>query len=184
MSAVARAASLLVLACIASGTHAQQVDLGPDNAADGWRGTVVPPYPSGIHELSGTCVGEGPDGDAMCAIAISVLRDEQSETRTILATRRLHHPDGVAVGGDRPLSLVTDAIEPAALDDEGNEVAIGLCQAEGRNDPRIVAIVRPDAGQEWFTALQGAWRLDDTGRFSGIPASGVRCRNEGFGYDG
>lgn len=186
MSVAARIASSLLLACMAFGAWAQAADASQEreNMAGGWRGTVVPPFPSGVRELAGTCIGEGTSGDAICAIAVSVLRDEQSELRTILATRRLHHPDGTAVGGDRPLSLVTDALEPAALDDEGNEVAVGLCQRDGRDDPRIVAIVRPDAGQEWFTSLQGTWRVDDDGRFAGIPAAGVRCRNEGFGYDG
>jgi len=179
-----RLACVLVPACMAVTAHAWAVDAGDDSAAHGWRGTVVPPFPSGVRELSGTCIGEGTSGEAICAIAVSVLRDEQSELRTILATRRLHHPDGTAVGGDRPLSLVTDALEPAALDDEGNEVAVGLCQRDGRDDPRIIAIVRPVAEQEWFTVLQGTWRLEDDGRFAGIPAAGVRCRNEGFGYDG
>ncbi len=150
-----------------------------------WRGVVVPPYPSGWRELGGSCIGQGDLPDAMCATMVSLLRDEQSGIRTLFATRPLRHADGAVVGdARRPLELVTDAIEPPALDDAQAEPSIGLCQRDGREDRRIVAIVRPDAGIEWYTRLHGVWRVDDDGRFQPIPADGVRCRNEGYGYDG
>ena len=178
-----RLACALVLLC--AGTVAQaQSPPAADETASGWRGTVVPPYPSGVRELAGSCIGEGPGGDTMCAISIAVLKDEQSGIRTMLASRRLHHADGSAVGGDRPLMLVTDAIEPRALDDALADVSIGLCQRDGKDDSRIVAIIRPDVGTEWYTQLSGAWRLDENGRLVPIDGSGVRCLNEGYGYDG
>ena len=151
---------------------------------DGWIGTVVPPYPSGVHELSGSCVGPGTSGEELCAISIQVLRDEQSHVRTLLATRELRHPDGSTVGGDRPLQLVTDAIEPDALDDAKVELAVGTCQREGADDPRIVAALVPGPDVEWLAGFRGLWRLGDDGRFGALDPAGVRCRNEGFGYDG
>lgn len=179
MTAVARIAAGVALAGIAFFVRAQTNDAGA-----AWRGTVVPPYGYGLQALSGTCVGEGPDGDSLCAIAISVVRDEQSHVRSVLASRMLRHPGGAPVGGDRPLSLVTDAIEPDVLYDTANEVAVGVCQRDGIDDPRIVAIVLPGADIEWFTDLRGSWRLDTAGRLQPIPPAGVRCSNEGFGYDG
>lgn len=185
---IARLASIVLLACAglpSPAAHAQSPAAGADaDVASQWRGTVVPPYLSGMRELGGACIGPGPGGKSMCALSVSVLRDEQSGIRTILATRRLHHPDGSAVGGQRPLGLVTDANEPAALDDAGNEVSIDLCQHNGREDRRIVAIVHPAPDIEWFTRLHGVWRVDEDGRFQPIPADGVRCMNEGYGYDG
>ena len=80
---------------------------------EGWRGTVVPPFPSGVRELSGTCIGEGTGGAAICAIAVSVLRDEQNELRTVLPNRRLPHPDGTAGGRHPPLSLGPRGPRPA-----------------------------------------------------------------------
>ena len=151
---------------------------------DKWVGTVVPAYPSGVHELSGSCVGTGTSGDELCTISIRVLRDEQSHVRTLLATRELHHPDGTAVGGDKPLQLVTDAIEPDALYDAKVQVAMGSCQRDGTDDPRIVAALVPKPDVEWFASFQGLWRLGDDGRFVALDPAGVRCRNEGFGYDG
>ena len=165
------------------------IDGRQDNAAQlagrQWRGVVVPPYPSGWRELGGSCIGQGDLPDAMCATMVSLLRDEQSGIRSLFATRPLRHADGSPVGDARqPLELVTDAIEPPALDDAQAEPSIGLCQRDGRGDRRIVAIVHPDADIEWYTRLDGAWRLDDDGRFQPIPADGVRCLNEGYGYDG
>ena len=151
---------------------------------DKWVGTVVPPYPSGVHELSGSCVGAGTSGDEVCAISIHVLRDEQSHVRTLLATRELHHPDGTQVGGDKPLQLVTDAIEPDVLYDTKIEVAVGTCQRDGADDPRIVAALVPGPDIEWFASFRGLWRLGEDGRFAELDPAGVRCRNEGFGYDG
>lgn len=179
-----RIAAACLLACAAVTALAQVPAPAATESAGGWRGTVVPPHPSGVRELVGSCIGEGSSGDAMCAVAVSVVKDEQSGVRTILATRRLHHPDGTPVGGDRPLGLVTDAIEPDALDDGATDLAIGLCQRDGRDDRRIVAIVRPDTETQWYTRLAGVWRLEADGRFSAIPAAGIRCRNEGYGYDG
>ena len=151
---------------------------------DKWVGTVVPPYPSGVHELQGTCVGTGSSGDELCLVSIHVLRDEQSHVRTLLGTRELHHPDGTPVGGDRPLQWVTDAIEPDALFDAKVEVAVGTCQRDGADDARIVAALVPGPDVEWFAGFRGLWRLGDDGRFTALDPAGVRCRNEGFGYDG
>ncbi len=84
-----RIASTLLLACAvapAPAADARKPATGADaDVASQWRGTVVPPYLSGMRELGGTCIGPGPGGDAMCAVSVSVLRDEQSGIRTILA---------------------------------------------------------------------------------------------------
>ena len=176
---IQRSAALLAIAFATSGACAQDLQ-----REDAWIGAVVPPHASGVHELSGSCVAPGPGGDAMCAVSIALVRDEQSHQRTLLATRELRHADGTLVGGDRPLQLVTDAIRPEPLTDKVVDVAVGICQRDGKDDPRIVAALVPAADAEWFTRFRGLWRLGDAGRFQLLSAAGVRCRNEGFGYDG
>jgi hypothetical protein len=170
----------VVLACVVVGA----VPTAQAQSAAEWRDVVVPPYPSGVHELGGSCIGQGTSGDAMCTVSVAVLKDEQSGTRTVVAMRRLHHFDGSPVGGDRPLGLVTDALEPEALDDARNDLSIGLCQRDAQPDSRIVAVIRPDVGTEWYTRFDGVWRLDEAGRFQPIAPTGVRCLNEGYGYEG
>jgi hypothetical protein len=172
------AATLAVAALVASGSpHAAT----PDERIEDWVGRVDRPDPSGHREIAGTCIASDADP---CHAAISVLRDEQSGLRSVLATRALHALDGSRPGGRQPLSLVTDAWEVAALEDPANEVSVGLCQRHGVDDPRVVAVIRPDVDTQWYVAFERLWRLDAQGRLQPLPADGVRCLNEGYGYEG
>ena len=109
----ARIAALLAFAFAIGGVSAAELE-----HEEKWVGAVALPYPSGVHELSGTCVGAGTSGDEVCRISIHVLRDEQSHIRTLLATRELRYLDGSLVGGEglRSVTARTPAwtAEPSA----------------------------------------------------------------------
>ena len=143
----------------------------------GWIGAVVPPYPGGTSETQGTCIGRVDAPGGVCGHALAVVDDAQSRLRTVLALRAAKH------FGDHPLWHVVDALEPDALADRAIEVAVATCQADGSDDAHVLALVRP-VEAEWLAALQ-AWRFDTAAsRLIDVPAASVRCRNEGFGYDG
>ena len=143
----------------------------------GWIGAVVPPYPDGTSETQGSCIGRVDAPGGVCGHALAVVDDAQSGLRTLLALRPAKH------FGDHPLWHVIDALEPDALVDRSVSVAVATCQSDGADDAHVLALVRA-VEAEWLPALE-AWRFDTAaGRLLELPAASVRCRNEGFGYDG
>ena len=166
-----RIVSALALMLVVGGTSAQE-------RAHGWIGKAVPPYPEGVEQQQGSCIGDGAGGgpQRICHHMVNVVFDRQSKLRTLLVVQELPH------FGKNSIGLVTDALEPEELDDAALQVSIGTCQQAGRDDGRIVAILKPHEA-EWLAARR-AWRVDGEGRMQALPAKGVRCRNEGFGYDG
>ena len=59
----------VVLACVALCA----APLAQSQSAAEWRDVVVPPYPGGVHEQGGSCIGQGTSGDAMCAVSVAVV---------------------------------------------------------------------------------------------------------------
>jgi hypothetical protein len=150
-----------------------------DESGAGWIGKIVPPYPDGVSETTGTCIGDAQlDPAAICDHAFAVLDDAQSRLRTILALEQAPH------FGKLPLWRIVDALEPDELADRSVQVATGTCQQGGTDDASVVALVRM-AEQEWLAPVVRAWRFDVTaGKLLPLAIAGIRCRNEGFGYDG
>lgn len=171
-----RARAWPVLACL--GAWAATAPALAGDGGQGWIGKIVPPYPDGVVDMGGSCIGDPAAAPAaICDHSIVVLHDPQSGLRTILALTQVPH------FGTQPLWRIADALEPAELDDRGIEVAMATCQSRGRDDTTLVALVRP-AEREWLAPLR-AWRFDaGAGTLTPVAAAGVRCRNEGFGYDG
>ncbi|MCY7355101.1 MAG: hypothetical protein LH470_08520, partial [Lysobacter sp.] len=135
-------------------------------------------YPDGVTETSSTCIGDtGANPAAICDHAFVVLDDAQSKLRTILALEQMPH------FGKQPLWRIVDAVEPEELGDRDIHVASGTCQRHAIADATVVALVQP-AEREWLSPLR-AWRFDiHAGKLIVIPVDGIRCHNEGFGYEG
>lgn len=173
---MSRARAWLWLACL--GAWAATVPALAGDGGQGWIGKIVPPYPDGVVDIGGSCIGDPAAGPAaLCDHSIAVLHDPQSGLRTILALAQVPH------FGKQPLWRIADALEPAELDDAGIEVATATCQSQGHDDAALVALVRP-TDRAWWAPLR-AWRFDiAAGQLQPVAAADVRCRNEGFGYDG
>ena len=173
---------LATLLLVQSAHAADQALDGPvanRETATGWIGKVVPPYPDGIVEQQGSCIGGGDGSEAaICYHSIDVLFDPQSHLRTVLVVEEVPH------FGNQPLGRIVDAIEPIELDNADLQVAVGTCQRDGRDDARLIAIVDPRVEQEWIVHPKRVWRVDPAGALQAMQLSGIRCRNEGFGYDG
>jgi hypothetical protein len=172
-------AATLLLASSLAPAAAQPSPRTPPLAAegDGWVGYIVPPYPSGWSEDSGSCIGSVDDEGGPCHHSIAVIRDAQSGMRMILALESMDH------FGKEPLWRIVAALEPDALFDHDLAVAHGSCQLRGVDDGAVVAIVHHDE-REWLAARE-AWHFDRAaGRLVPLRGADVRCRNEGGGYDG
>lgn len=166
--------SLLATACLSLGLVLPAFAGEPGS---GWIGAIVPPYPDGVRETQGTCIGSVDAPGGICGHAVAVLDDAQSGLRTVLALRQAKH------FGEQPLWQVLDALEPDALADRAIEVAVATCRLGDADDGAVIALVRP-VETEWLPALH-AWRFDTAaGKLRELPAAEVRCVNEGFGYDG
>jgi hypothetical protein len=150
-----------------------------DASGAGWIGKIVPPYPDGVTETTGTCIGGAQfDPATICDHAFAVLDDPQSKLRTILALEQAPH------FGKLPLWRIVDALEPDELVDRNVQVATGTCQQRETDDATVVALVRV-VEQEWLAPVLRAWRFDvAAGQLLPVAITDIRCRNEGFGYDG
>lgn len=171
-------AGVLLAACLAPMAQAQsQVASEDDGAGHGWVGHIVPSYPSGWNETSGSCIGSADDEGGPCHHSVAEVRDDQGGIRIILGLERAKS------FGKAPLWRIAAVLEPGALLDRDLAIAHGSCQLRGVDDGAVVAVVRY-AEREWLPARE-AWRFDvAAGRFAPLAPADVRCRNEGFGYDG
>ncbi len=170
-SCVFAVALVLALGGATSAAGAQSAPPSASAFGDDWIGYVVPPYPSGWSELSGSCIGSGADP---CQHSITVIADAQSGMRMILGMEAARH------FGQSPLWRIVAALEPDSLFDRSLDVVHGTCQEGDAADGTIVAVVRHE-NREWLPARE-AWRFDvANGRLVPLRAAGVRCVNEGFG---
>lgn len=148
-------------------------------AAEGDHGgteghALVPPYPAGLQEFSGFCVGD-PNSEETCSHSIAFL-GHKDHPPVVIVAQRFH-----GRVGQHARWLVTDEMPyPHLREDE--QLAVGICERAGHLDPKVMAIVADGGDVEWYADVRVAWRLDgELGRFTQVPGAGIRCMNEGFG---
>jgi len=135
-------------------------------SADGLTGKTIPPYPQGWSEPEGTCLAD-------CRYNIGVL--SKGSARTLYLGKE--SPSSTA---DSPRWLVLDEM-PYPQAPSGFRVTYGTCQANQKEDPSIIAVVK-NTETEWQTQVKFAYRANiKTGQLETISTQGVRCANEGWG---
>lgn len=145
--------------------------------ADGLVGSTIPPYPVGLVNEQGACIARTLGGVARaCDFSIGILEDEGSVPRSLFGARLAGRDDK-----GRARWTVTDAV-PYPDFPKGYILAMATCEADGKKDETIVAVVRATEEEEWLADVLWARRYDlNTEKFVDHPIQGVRCLNEGWG---
>jgi hypothetical protein len=142
--------------------------------AENLVGSTVPPYPAGLSEREGACIGDKPG--LPCEWGLSVLVNAAGQKIQIVA-------GSDAKGqGMQARWLVTDAIPYPKLG-KGMNFVMAMCRSGSAGDNSILAVVR-DAKREFLPASGWAYRLDRTsGKFVKLDPKGIDCVNEGLDAD-
>lgn len=144
--------------------------------AEGLVGSTIPPYPAGVMETQGACIGQTLQSTAdECDFSIGIFGDS-SGVPTVLFGARIAGRDDAG----RAHWTITDTLPYPALP-EGYLLAIASCESDGRKDQTIVAAVR-EGETEWLEDVIWARRyVFETEKFVEQSSRGVRCLNEGWG---
>jgi len=138
-------------------------------------GSIVPPFPDELKNEGGACISRSLGADKVCEFSIGVLRG--------LSGRLLY------VGKSAPRTdpkkarwLVTDAM-PYPTVPRGHQVIFGGCQRNGLSNEAILAVAKT-TDTEWYNVIRFAYEVNlNTGLFEETSPVGIRCINEGWGYD-
>ena len=147
-------------------------------------GQIVPPYPAGLHDIGGSCMTLTPGYAHVCDYSVGVLADaandddiDQTLTPVIrwLVVGRMVGRDGAQARW-----LITDAVAyPKA--EAGFHLQMGSCRLAGREDDRVIAVVRDDDAGELLTDVHWARRVElPVGKFTELDPRAVDCLNEAY----
>ena len=143
--------------------------------AQGLVGSIVPPYPAGLSEQEGSCIGDKPDQP--CEWGIGVLANAAGKKVQIYAASDAKPPE------ERNARWrVTDVLPYPTLG-KGLDLAVAVCRSGGAEDSAILAVVR-NAKREFLQATGWVYRLDRTsGKFVKLSPNGIDCINAGLDAD-
>lgn len=143
-------------------------------------GRMVPPYPPELPDLGGSCFsapGTGP-ASAICAYAFSAHGSGWERLTHVLVLKAVGHVDNQTQW--RVLDVLARPAEPA-----GRTLIYHGCVRGDRSGAALVAWIDASTDAEWFEPVYRAWEFDFAReRLREVPVEGVRCLNEGYGYDG
>ncbi len=138
-------------------------------------GRTVPPYPDGLHDVGGSCLTDTPGYEHICDYSIGVLADgaeEGAALRWIVLGRMAGRE------GQQARWLITDAVAHPDTG-AGYHLQTGTCRLDGKEDDRVLAVVRDDPQGELLTDVVWARRVQlPQARFLPIEPARVDCLNE------
>jgi hypothetical protein len=143
--------------------------------ADELIGREVPPYPAGLENLIGSCLGDTEKGEDICAWSVGTLNHRDSGAAVgVFAGRSL----GNAADGTARWQVTGYLTLPPPK--EGYDVQIGTCRRSGADDQTIVAIARLDPEAEYSDDVSWAAQLDrSSGALAEVETAGIDCVNVG-----
>lgn len=147
-------------------------------------GRTVPPFPPELPDLGGSCfsapagASADPAASAICAYAFSAHGPDWPRLSHVLVLKAIGHE------GNQTQWRVLDVLE-RPTQPPGRMLAFHGCLRDGRDAPALLAWVDAEGEGEWYEPVYRAWEFDFAReRLREIPPAGVRCVNEGHGYDG
>ena len=74
------------------------------------------------------------------------------------------------------------AVQDIPLLKQGQMIAMGTCERNGKHDSRLVAIVDYDADKQWFDRIEADWAYDyPQDAFISYPTANIQCLNARYG---
>lgn len=141
-------------------------------------GMIVPPYPDGLEEASGSCVAGGEGLERVCDFGVATIGNRAASGEVLVRYLLLSRNTDTAA--KQPQWEVTDAVDAPTVD-AGYDLQIADCRLNGADASSLVAVVR-HGDSEYSSDVTWARRFDTaTGKFSVIPLEGVDCVNPGAG---
>ena len=144
-------------------------------AKDPLVGSTIPPYPDGLHERHGACVGNS--ATDVCKYSIGFLEGKGNERVMIYAGRFTRRDSEGHV-----IWLVTDTMAYPPVG-PGEYLAASTCRLNGIGNDRIFVVVKNEE-TEWFRGIVAAYQLNTaSGRFESLPQKGIECYNDAWGAE-
>jgi hypothetical protein len=180
------AAGLLAAACTQTDSRADAPSLRPSDTAVGAAVTTTSPAQRAKANYVGLRYEGLPRGFAY--LAGSVVTPSPAGTRGDFAFSQVRTPKGEMIwldslgapirDGGRARTVRAALVVPPLAKDE--RVFMASCDANGKLDPMIVAVVVNSSEAGRFSKIRQAWRADIAGRrFDVIPLDGVVCEDPG-----
>jgi hypothetical protein len=136
-------------------------------------GKVVPPFPSGMYDGGGACIGPP---EASCDRKVSVLISVDGKKIGVYAAKFAGRD------GKSALWTVTDLI-PYPQVPKGRALVWSVCRYDKAEDPAIVAVVG-SSKQQYLAAAGWTYRVDErSGKLTKLDSKRVDCFNTALEAD-